>query len=117
MRCLKCGRETENEQVFCNECLKDAKNYPVKPGTAVHLHNRASQEEPKKKAYHRRTLPPEEQLLILHKAVRWLLATTAVLAVALGVVAAMFLYELAQPNPIQPRDLGRNYTTSATSGD
>lgn len=117
MHCLKCGRETENEQVFCDECLEAMKSYPVKPGTAIQLPKRAPQEEPKRKAHHRRALPPEEQVLVLRKAVRWLLATTAVLAVALAVVAAMLLYELAQPNTVQPRDLGRNYTTSATSGD
>lgn len=115
MRCLKCGRETENEQVFCDECLDAAKNYPVKAGTAIHLPKRAPQEDPKKKP-HRRALSPEDQLIVLHKAVRWLLATSAVLAIALGIVAAMLFYELAQPNPLPVRDLGRNYTTSDTSG-
>ena len=78
MHCLKCGRETENEQVFCDECLEAMKSYPVKPGTAIQLPKRAPQEEPKRKAHHRRALPPEEQVLVLRKAVRWLLATTAV---------------------------------------
>lgn len=116
MRCLKCGRETEDEQVFCNECLNTAKDYPVKPGTAIQLPKRITLEEPKKKP-RRRALPPEEQVIILHKAVRWLLATSALLAIALAIISAMLLRELAQPNTVSRRELGRNYTTTATTGD
>lgn len=37
MNCLKCGREIEEGQVFCNDCLVQMAKYPVKPGTAVQL--------------------------------------------------------------------------------
>ena len=31
MNCMKCGRETENEAVFCPDCLQIMEKYPV-PG-------------------------------------------------------------------------------------
>lgn len=34
MNCLKCGREIEEGQVFCNDCLVQMAKYPVKPGTS-----------------------------------------------------------------------------------
>lgn len=37
LNCLKCGREIEEGQVFCNDCLVQMAKYPVKPGTAVQL--------------------------------------------------------------------------------
>lgn len=42
LNCLKCGREIEEGQVFCNDCLVQMAKYPVKPGTAVQLPSRGS---------------------------------------------------------------------------
>ena len=43
MYCLKCGRDTKSEQVFCNDCLAVMDAYPVKPDTAIHLPKRDPQ--------------------------------------------------------------------------
>ena len=37
MRCLRCNRETTDNQVFCDECLAQMKTEPIKPGTPVNL--------------------------------------------------------------------------------
>ena len=37
MSCMRCGKETEADNVFCNECLEDMKRHPVKPGTPIQL--------------------------------------------------------------------------------
>ena len=35
MNCMKCGRETQNEQVFCQDCLQEMEKYIVgKPQTS-----------------------------------------------------------------------------------
>ena len=64
MNCLKCGRETVSEQVFCEKCLLEMEKYPVKPGTAVKLPDRR---EPSafRRAVKRRTVPLDEQVKIL----------------------------------------------------
>ena len=63
--CMKCGRERPKDQVFCEKCLADMKEHPVKPGVVVLLPRR--EEASVKPAPKRRqpALPPEEQVKIL----------------------------------------------------
>ncbi len=75
LNCLKCGREIEEGQVFCNDCLVQMAKYPVKPGTAVQLPSRGSAAVSKKVHSRRRTkAAPEEQLKALKKRIRILSA-------------------------------------------
>ena len=106
MNCLKCGKETQNNQVFCSACLLDMEKHPVKPGTAIQLPLRAPK-APAKKAPHRQK--PEEQVRRLRGLVRWLAAAVAVLSVALCVTAAMLVRTLISRN--ETRAIGKNYTT------
>lgn len=74
MYCLKCGRDIEEGQVFCDSCLEVMKKYPVKPNIAIQLPGR--KEAPvQKKMYVKRRQPPtlEEQLLRLKKRIKGLL--------------------------------------------
>lgn len=89
MYCLRCGRDTENEQVFCADCLENMEKYPVKPGTIVQLPRRASSASQKKQV-RRRTLSPEEQVVHLKVTVRTLLAILGTLLVAIGI--CLWLY-------------------------
>ena len=41
MQCLRCGRETENEQVFCFACEALMAKHPVKPNTVITLPERS----------------------------------------------------------------------------
>lgn len=68
MACLKCGRDTQPGQVFCDACLEIMEWYPVKPGTAVLLPKR--QDGPVKKLPKRRTPTPEEVIKTLRRQVR-----------------------------------------------
>lgn len=81
MYCLKCGRETVSEKVFCNECLELMKQHPVKPGTAIQLPQRASMAVPKKAP--KRVLSPEEQIVRLKRSRFWLRLTVILLFVCL----------------------------------
>ena len=76
MHCMKCGRETESEQVFCQDCQLEMEKYPVKPGTVVQL---PKQQDPApKKSGKRRVIPLEDQVKILRKRVKVLTALLAV---------------------------------------
>ena len=114
MHCLKCGRELENEQVFCNDCLQQMAQYPVKPGTPVNLPIRSGAEEPRKKS-RRRVLSAEEQVVHLRQALRRMTTCAALLLAALGIVTAMFLYELFKPDPEESSDWGHDYSSSEQS--
>lgn len=37
MICMKCGRDTPSEEVFCAECLEDMRAHPVKVGTRINI--------------------------------------------------------------------------------
>lgn len=117
LNCLKCGREIEEGQVFCNDCLMQMAKYPVKPGTAVQLPSRGSAAVSKKVHSRRRTKAvPEEQLKALKKRIRILsvlLAVCVVLLIVLSVVTLRYM----SANRLLP---GQNYSavtaTAATEG-
>ena len=59
MRCLKCGRELKESQVFCDICREDMANYPVKPGTPIQLPPRNDSIPRKKPVKKKKYLKPE----------------------------------------------------------
>ena len=111
MYCLKCGKDTKKEQVFCESCLKGMLPYPVKPDAAVNLPHR----EPvavKKQTGRKRPQAPEEQVVQLRKAVRrlWVAAILLFLLLALAVC----LLVQANMSAAKKADLGTNYTIDTT---
>jgi len=82
MQCMKCGRDVDPGQVFCDTCLDTMTKYPVKPGIVVQLPRRAEFAAKKPVARRRNTPSPEEQNQILRRAVRWLATVIVLLTVA-----------------------------------
>ena len=111
MNCLKCGRETSGEQVFCEDCLLDMEKYPVKPGTVVILPKRRENTAPKK-VTKRRIFPVEDQVKILK---RHMVLLTALLVVCLVLIAVM-VYPSVQYLMEDHFRPGQNYT-SVTNTD
>lgn len=116
VNCLKCGREIDEGQVFCGDCLLDMQRYPVKPGTPVQLPSRADCAAPKKAHFRRRSKTSlEEQLRSLKVLVRVLTVLLA-LCVLLLAAAAIPAFRYINEDHILP---GQNYsavTPSAPSG-
>ena len=113
MNCLKCGRKINEGQVFCTDCLMTMDKYPIKPGTAVQLPNRAAPAPAKKSSSHfRPSLSQEEQLRLLRRRIHRLtlaLVTTLLLFAGLAFFTAHLLRSQAQPRP------GQNYSSITTS--
>lgn len=82
MQCMKCGRDVESGQVFCDECREVMSRYPVKPGIVVQLPHRNQQAMKKTPARRRTTQSPEEQLSALRRTVRRQILLILLLAVA-----------------------------------
>ena len=109
MNGMKCGRETENEQVFCQDCLQVMEKFPILPGTVVLLPRRR---EPSviKKATKRHISTAEEQVKVLRKRVMTL---TILLVVCIAAIVLMF-------NPTmhyvldEHVEIGQNYSTITT---
>jgi len=113
-KCLKCGRDCPEDQVFCGECLAEMARYPVKPGVVVLL----PQKERSRPAPRRRhTAPaPEEQIARLKKRITalWLalILTLSVMgALSVLTISGYFSDEEAKLLP------GQNYSSETTTPD
>ena len=108
MNCMRCGRETRDDRVFCPKCLEAMERCPVPPDVAVRLPKRQSA-SPKKIAARKKQISPEEQIARLKRRNRWLTGLVClllVLSVLLAVSSARYLKQL----DIQQL-LGKNYST------
>lgn len=107
MQCLKCGKETKNEQVFCPQCLAVMETYPVKPDVHIQLPKHTDRVLSKKSGKKRRVSSPEEQIAHLRRRNRRLIA--ALLAMTLLLGAAGYLLVQASVST-EDTELGKNYT-------
>ena len=108
MYCMKCGREVNEGQVFCDSCLDVMKNYPVKPGIAIQLPGK--KEAPPKKGYVKRRQPPtpEEQILKLRKRLKGMLILWLVTLLLLAATIYPTVEYLTGHQILLP---GQNYST------
>ena len=111
MGCLCCGRSVAEGHAFCDDCQARMEQYPVKPGTAIHLPRRSAPVATKKRSRRKRQISQEEQIALLKKALRqarvFLVLVTVVLCLAVG----MLFYQTFQP---EDSIIGRNYTIDTT---
>lgn len=109
MNCMKCGRETRGEDVFCQDCLTEMEKCPVDPAAVVLLPRR--KEATVKKAPKRHTPAPEELIDILRRQRAILIF---LLLVSLAAILTMF-----EPTMHYIRDehyeIGQNYSTVTPS--
>ena len=91
MNCLKCGRETTEDHVFCDSCREEMKKYPVRPGTAVLLPKRPKAAVVKKQRHHvHAPAQPEDMIRKLKRQRTWLIVLLTV--VLIGIVSTVLLY-------------------------
>lgn len=106
MNCMKCGRETAGEDVFCQECLLQMEKYPVPPGVVVLLPRR-KESSSMKKVTKRYTPSMEEQIAVLRKRNAVLIL---LLLLSIAAIAVMF-----RPTMHYVRDehfeIGQNYSS------
>ena len=110
MNCMKCGRKTENEQVFCQDCLQVMEKFPVRPGTVVLLPRRR---EPSviKKSIKRHVPSAEEQVKILRKRVMKL-----TLLLIMCIIAIVLMYKPTMHYVLDEHvEIGQNYSTMTTT--
>ena len=112
MGCLKCGRDLEEGQVFCDLCLETMAKFPVNPGTPISL-PKPREAAPVRKSSRLKLPPtPEEQVKRLRKRCRWLTAFLVLFlagCIALGVVSIRLAQESKKPAR------GQNYSTMETT--
>ena len=114
MYCLKCGRETVENQVFCDHCLDGMSGYPVKPDTAISLPKRTQESAPKKQNSRKKGKAPEEQIVFLSRVIRRLLVVLLAMVLLLAIAAAALMRSY-EDRPQRP-EIGRNYGVDTTQG-
>lgn len=91
MNCIRCARETEENHIFCNECLKEMELHPVKPGTPIQLPNRPEKVPTKRSSFKVAASKWEDQIFRLKSAIIWLLFLVILLATALAICICMMM--------------------------
>ena len=104
MYCLKCGRETNDEQAFCLDCQKEMAKYPVDPNAVVTIPVR-KQALPRKPV--KRKTPPEDQIRELKRRVRIYACLFAVALVAAICLSIPFIRDIGK----EKFQIGQNYST------
>ena len=107
MNCMKCGREVEDGQVFCPECLEQMEEEPIRIATAVHIPRQPT----KGTATHRPVLHPEEEIKRLERANERLRVWVILLAMA-TLLLAMAAYHKEVASAVGA--MGKNYSVVET---
>ena len=113
MGCMKCGKKTTGEQVFCDQCLAVMEAYPVKPDVHIQLPNRPGDDY--KIVRKRRPPSPEEQVVTLRRKVRKLKVWIAILVLILGATGFLLVRSFDQ-TPEENKNWGQNYSTEESIG-
>lgn len=105
MNCIKCGREIDEQNVFCPGCLEDMARYPVAPETVVQL---PQQQKHHKKAPRKHTPTAEELLKRARNQIGWMYVIM-VLIIFMTVVFAFIAFDLQNKYDFS-NILGQNYS-------
>ena len=113
MTCMKCGKEVSGSNVFCDACLADMEQYPVKPGTPVLLPTRPKEVVVHKRSA-RRAKKPEEQISTLKNWITFLCVFSCLLMAALTISILLNLQLLGNKDiEILPKQNFRTVETTA----
>ena len=106
MQCLRCGRETEGEKVFCFLCESVMVKHPVRPNTVVTIPERTARVRP---APVRKPVRPEEEPAQLRRTIAQLRLWVCLLLAALMLCVAVLTWqELTRSK--EPA-IGQNYSS------
>lgn len=109
MDCMKCGRETKPDAIFCQDCLEHMEKYPVPEHAFVYVPTEKDRTAAvKKQAVIHTVASPEDQVKRLHREadmLRLMVILFAVLSMFLGIVSMETLNELKVT-----KFIGKNYT-------
>ena len=108
MNCIKCGRELEEGQVFCEECLEVMERDPVKITAPVVIPSQPV----KKPNYRRPVVNPEEEVKRLLYVNQNLIMALVLVSIA-AVLFAFLAYEKEFWEVVD--NLGRNYHVMETA--
>mgnify|MGYP003321098003 CR=1 FL=1 len=108
MNCLRCGKEIQQPQVFCDDCLANGQRHPVKPDVLVRLPSRPS--DSGKAPVKKEPPSPEKQIATLSRRNKHLTVALLCSLLALALSAVFLFHAYEEPEAPVP-DIGKNYST------
>lgn len=91
MSCMRCGKEINENQVFCDECLADMDRHPVKPGTPIQLPQRPVRSVAKRASFRVAASKWQDKIFLLKYIMFWLIVLIVLLTAALALCICMLL--------------------------
>ena len=91
MSCMRCGKETKESQVFCEECLADMERHPVKPGTPIQLPNRVVRTAAKRDRFRVAASKWQDRIFRLKYIMFWMILLIVLLTAALALCICLLL--------------------------
>ena len=113
MNCMKCGRETKEDAVFCDECLEHMERHPVPPNTLVYVPSEKDRAAVKKHTTTPMIVTAEDQVKKLNRRIHvmgLLLALLLGSTIFFGLLSLDTIRELNMTNFV-----GKNYTAITSS--
>ena len=110
MYCMRCGRETAEDTVFCQECLLEMEKHPVRPGTVVQL-PRHRESSALKKAPKRHIPTVEEQLKFFRRTAMILTVLLVLCAAAIALMFKPTMHYVLDEHV----EIGQNYSSVVAS--
>ena len=107
MYCMKCGREVEEGQVFCPECLEQMEQEPIAIDTSVKI----PRQPPRNTRPRRPTVHLEEEVKRLERSGDRLRIWVLLLAMS-TILLSMATYHKEVAKVVE--DLGKNYSIAET---
>ena len=104
MACMKCGKNTEDERVFCAHCLEVMNAYPVQSDAHIQLPARNASAAPKKQPRKGRMDSKDARIAAQRAQIRWLWVVVVALVLAVAVLL------LRSPEVLAEDKVGQNYT-------
>ncbi len=106
MQCLRCGREIDEQQVFCADCLDVMAKHPVKPNTVVTIPERSVRV---RRTPPRRPVRNDDTVEQLHRKIMQLRLWICMLMAALMLCVAVITWQELTRD--QGPAIGQNYTS------
>ncbi len=106
MQCLRCGKEIDDREVFCPDCLKNMERHPVKPNTVVTIPERSVRN---RNTPPRRPQKPEDNTEALRRTIMQLRLWVCMLMAALMLCVAYISWQELSRDEGLP--IGENYTS------
>ena len=91
MKCLRCGNNAAEEQLFCAECLADMEKHPVKQGTPIHIPKRAERAAVKRASFRLAVSKWQDRIFRLKYTIFWLIIIIVLLLAILTIGICMML--------------------------